>query len=113
MTSLLAIAINAARDNSYSWLLAASLPAFLYFLTKKRKKSWLQKLIMNWLMKRARRRVKKGKGISDGAVLLLAILAVVGLGALLVWLLGWAWTIIIVLLGLLYLGTKRSESEYQ
>ena len=68
MTNILVIIVDAAKDNSYSWLIAASLPPALYFLTRKRRQSWLQKLMVKWVMKRVVRRAKKGKSSSDASV---------------------------------------------
>ena len=48
--------------------------------------------------------------MSDGTAILLAILGILGLGALLVWLLGWGWTIVIVLLILLLVAAKRNRA---
>jgi len=57
MTNLLSIAAESAKDHSYYWLLAASLPLLLYFLGKKQKLNWLQRL----LIKSAAKKVSKGK----------------------------------------------------
>ena len=113
MTSLLAIVIDAAKDNSYSWLLAASLPPLFYLLAKKKKPGWLKKLFVKWTIRRVRKQAKKNGKMSEGMVTLLAILIILGLGTLAVLLLGWAWTIIIILLGLLYIGSKRAEQYYE
>jgi len=109
MTNILAIIVDAAKDYSYSWLIAASLPPVLYFLTRKRKQSWLRKLMMKWVMKRAAKLVRKGKKLSDGAAVLLFILAILGIGALLWWLLGWTWAVVLILLFFLILGTKKGQ----
>ena len=114
MTSFfLSIAIDAAKNDLSYWLLAASLPPFFYLLSKKRKRGWLKKLFLKWAIKRARKRARKNGKMSEGTAILLFILLVLGLGALVVVLLGWAWAIIIVLLGLLIMGSKRSESDYE
>jgi len=68
MSAILAIIVDAAKDYSYDWLIAASLPPAFFFLTRKRKQSWFQKLMMKWLMKKTARRTKKGKSSSDASV---------------------------------------------
>ena|ERR1700752_2344715 len=110
---LLAIATDAAKNDFNYWLLAASLPPFFYLLTKKKKLSWLKRLFIKWTIKRARKQAKKSGKMSKGTAILLFFLIVLGVGALVVWLLGWAWLIIIVLLGLLAIGSKRREREYE
>jgi fatty acid desaturase len=110
---LLSIAADAVKDNTYGWLIATSLPPALYYLNKKRKQKWLQTLFIKWVMKRAAKRIKKGKKMSDGVAILIVILAIVGIGALLVWLLGWTWAIVIVVLSLLLLTRKKGEPDYE
>lgn len=112
MTSFfLAIAIDESKNNSNYWLLTASLPPLFYLLTKKKKPGWLKKLFIKRIIRRTRKQVNKEGKMSKGTAILLFFLIVLGLGALTVVLLGWAWTIIIILLGLLWLGTKRSEDH--
>jgi len=114
MTSfLLSIASEAAKNNFNHWLLAASLPPLFYLLSKRSKRGWLKKLFIKWAIKRARKRANKNGKMSKGTAILLFFVLVLGVGALVVWLLGWAWLIIIVLLGLLAIGSKRRDREYE
>ena len=114
MTSfLLSIAIEAAKNNFNYWLLAASIPPLFYLLAKKKKLGWLKRPSIKWATKRARKQMNKKGRMSNGTAILLFILLVLGVGALVVWLLGWAWLIIVVLLGLLAIGSKRQERNYE
>jgi hypothetical protein len=122
---LLAIAVDEVKDHSYTWLLtaAAAVVPLLALITKKRKHRWLPRLLFKKAnSKKAgflKRLLLKGvvrsgdKKMSDGLAVFLFILGIIGLGALMVWLLGWAWTIILILLGLLILGRKRTERDYE
>ena len=109
----LSIASDAAKNNFNYWLLAASLPPLFFLLTKKKKLGWLKKLFIKRIIRRSRKQTNKEGKMSKGTAILLFFLIVLGLGALTVVLLGWAWTIILILLGLLYIGTKRSERNYE
>jgi hypothetical protein len=110
MTSfLLSIASDAVKNDFSYWLFAASLPPLFYLLSKKKKPGWPRKLFIKWAIKRAKKLTNKKDRMSKGTALLLGILFILGIGVLSVWLLGWTWTIIIVLIGLLIIGTKRAE----
>lgn len=75
MTSLLSIAAESVKNYSDYWLLTASLPPLFYFIGKKQKLNWLQRL----LIKRAARRIQKGKSISKEDKSLSWLLVGVGL----------------------------------
>lgn len=120
---LVAIAADAVKNNGYGWLIAAAAFApLLALLAKKRKQSWLLRLFLRksnskkpgflkrYLLKRFAHR--GGKKMSDGLAILLAILSVIGIGALIVWLLGWTWAIVILVIGLLLLARKK-EADYE
>ena len=98
MLNLLSIAAESLKGDSSDWLLAATLLPSIYFWAKKRKQGWLKKLVLKGIMKRARKRANKGKGMSNGLAILLALLGIIGICALLVWLLGGTWAVIIGLL---------------
>ena len=98
MTYLLSIATDALKNDSFAWLLVASLLPLGYLLKKKRKQGLLQKVLTKWITKRAQKRVNKGKELSNGLVILLILLGIIGICALLVWLLGGTWAVIIGLL---------------
>jgi len=117
---LLAVATDAAKNNTYDWFIAAAaLPPLLALFAKERKHSWLQRLLLKKikskkpgflkkiLLKRVAR--KGGKKMSDGLIVLLFILGLIGIGALIVWLLGWAWLGVIGLLALLLLAYGKKS----
>lgn len=53
MNSLLSIVAESVNDNSYRLLFAALLLPMAYLMAEKRKRSWLQKLLIKKIMKRA------------------------------------------------------------
>jgi len=63
--------------------------------------------LLKILLKRVAR--KGGKKMSDGLIVLLFILGLIGIGALIVWLLGWAWLGVIGLLALLLLAYGKKS----
>ena len=87
-------------------LIAASVPPVLYLLTKKRTQSWLQNLEAKWVIKKAKRRARKGKENRDsgGYLLFIAIGIIGGVIALLLGLEGLAILLfILAILGLFLL----------
>lgn len=106
---LVAIVSDVVKNNEYGWLLAAAaISPLLALLAKKRKQGWLQ----HWFLKKAnskkpgflkkillKRFVRRsGKKMSDGLLTLLIILGLLGLGALMIWLLGLGTSLLIVLI---------------
>lgn len=83
MTSLLSIAVESVKNHFNYWLLAASLPPFLYFISKKKKLNWLQRL----LIIKAERRARKEKSLSKGDKSVVWMLTGVGLVGMIVGLL--------------------------
>jgi hypothetical protein len=123
---LLAIAADAVKDHSHNWLLtAAAVLPLLALLAKKRKQRWLQRLMIKkvnskrsglfqrLLLKKLTKRKGKEKGMSDGVAILIVVLAFLGLGALIVWWLGWTWAIVILVVGLLIIGRKKPDEDYE
>jgi fatty acid desaturase len=111
MTYLLSIAADALKNYSYDWLFAASLPSVIYLLIKNRKYGWLKRFFIKWVVKRTRKRANKKRKMSKGTGGILFILGILGLGALLVWLLGWVWALIIILLIIVLVAVQRNEKD--
>jgi hypothetical protein len=61
MTSLLSIAAESAKNNSYYWLLAATLPLLLYKVTRKRKLNFFQRLFLKFMLKRDHKKNSKSE----------------------------------------------------
>jgi hypothetical protein len=77
--SLIAIATDTVKDISYNWLFAASLPPLFYLMVKKKKLSWLRRLLLKKANSKKSGFLKKilikrfvfggGKKMSDGLVI--------------------------------------------
>jgi len=83
MTSLISIAAGSVKNYSYYWVFTASLPPLLYFLNKKKKLNWLQRLFIKRIEKRAsdaKKKVSKSDRQIIGLFIALGIIGtVVGL----------------------------------
>lgn len=80
MSNLLALAVNAAKDHSFNWLIAASLPPFLYLFANNKKFSWFQNILIKWVVKRAEKRARKGKNsVSKENRQIIALFIIAGL----------------------------------